>query len=418
MTDFGPRTRSSAYSKVTPCRTVRYINGVKDMDVSYADLAYKEVSNVMNDVVTENFKQRIRNGEIINNPCEIVDTGKLYRNTTYSWGTDTRNYYFDLSGNIGYLESIPDLPVDADIQNAINLAVTSARAKVSSAEILIGATLGELKETKDMFISAAVRLRHAGTLIHRYFDIIMDPRKNHWDKAGRLIGTARDAWMEMRFGWRPFAGEAQDFYRALRSLEQHPERQTFRAGQDVVWQGADSTSIYLYPGTSWLFDRTTYATHKIRAGVLCEQRYGGVPDTWGITKIPSTIWELTRLSWAVDYFLNIGDLIAAYTPDSLWTPMASWLTTKSKVVSVVQTTGVTTAGWSLYSTGPSRETTTITYTRSPDPTPQIAYRSIVGDTAKLIDIAALTRIDAKKWLKRATVVAKKLGRKAVKQHAK
>lgn len=409
--EYGPRHREFSVSKTTPSGYDRYINGVKYDSAKYPDIVWDLHENQMDDVVTENFREKVKRGEIINNPCVKEDVFTYYTNTNWSYGTDDMSYYFQLFGSKGYLDYILNLPGDPNVSNAVNLAVTRARAKCTSEVIQIGATLGELKETKDMFVSAAARLRHAGTLAHRYLDIISDPRKNCWDRAGKLVGTARNAWMEFRFGWRPFAGEAQNFYSALQGLSEYPERQTFRAGENLQFSDADTTSKYLSPTQTWNFSRTVYETHVIRSGVLCEQRYGGVPDTWGVTKIPQTVWELTRLSWAVDYFLNIGDLIAAYTPDSLWTPKASWVTIRSKTVSVVTQTGLTSTGWKQYGPGPSRIQKTFVYSRSPDPTPHIAVKSIVDDAAKLLDIASLTRIDAKKWLNRASNLASTLKRK-------
>lgn len=67
------------------------------------------------------------------------------------------------------------------------------------------------------------------------------------------------------------------------------------------------------------------------SGVLCEPYLYGKPDTFGVTQLPVVVYELTRLSWALDWFFNIGDTIAAWTPDTYWRPIGSWVTTKLSV---------------------------------------------------------------------------------------
>lgn len=409
--EYGPRIRQYVDARTTPSGYKRYIDGAYYDGSQDPPINWWELQNYMEDVVIENFRTRSKAGEIFNNPCYKREIETTYNFTSWSYGTTSRNYYFELYGSKGYLPLISDLPGDESVTNAINLAVTRAKAKVTSEAILLGATLGELRETRNMFISAASRLRHFGTYAHRYLDELSKSR-SYWDKAGKLIGTASDAWMEMRFGWRPFVAEAQAFYKALQGLSNFAERQTFRAGENLHYENSDRVSWRQDSSMTWWFDRSVKEDHSIRAGVLCEQRYGGVPDTWGLTKIPSVVWELTRLSWAVDYFLNIGDLIAAYTPDTLWTPMASWVTIKSKREAKVSHNGFDAPLWSIYGDAPSRTTVTTEYRRLIDPTPTIAHKlpKFLADRAKLLDIACLTRTSATQWLKRAFTMKTKKGK--------
>lgn len=326
MTTFGPRTRSASFSIPAD-----YIDRTYNPDGSLfrtydGTRIYKSGSDVMHDVVTENFKSRVAAGEIINNPMD---------HTVVSYTEEWPNYQWNMSdGKVargkwpGILTRCPFMTVSVDYTTAKEVALTKAYAKVDSSVASLPVTLGELKETKEMLFGALLKLKS----FHKVLKYYRDKLKYALDNTERIAFVSQeilDSWMAVRFGWLPFVSDLRNIETAMRGLTKYEQRQTFRAGETLTFQDSD---IYTFQSQNVKVDftRTFYEKVNISAGVLCKQRYGGVPDTWGLTKIPGVIWELTRLSWAIDYFFNVADVIASFTPDTLWDPATSWITVRSR----------------------------------------------------------------------------------------
>jgi hypothetical protein len=58
-------------------------------------------------------------------------------------------------------------------------------------------------------------------------------------------------------------------------------------------------------------------------------------------KIPQTIWDLTTLSFVVDWVFNVSDTIAAWTPDAYWAPLGNWYTVVKQYCQEVYISGHT-----------------------------------------------------------------------------
>lgn len=335
----GPRTRSEAWQK-TVVTYDRSYNGSNKLTYYKENTAtWETYSNTMNDVVTKNFKSRVANGDIINNPmnktvtriyCTIPNYRRDYSSGQYDIGQwPALNYYAP------FLESTENFETQREI------AVTKAFSKVDSSIASLPTTLGELRETKEMLLKALVSLRNIHKLLKYYRDKLRYAL-DHKDRSSFIASEVLNSWMQVRFGWLPFASDIKSLQTAMTALHKYEDRQTFRAGETITVQDADIYPVSLHSGSEQ-FDvkRTLYRVTNISAGVLCSQRYGGVPDTYGLTKIPSVIWELTRLSWAIDYFFNVGEVIASFTPDSLWSPLTSWVTQRDRITCENNITNVT-----------------------------------------------------------------------------
>lgn len=145
-------------------------------------------------------------------------------------------------------------------------------------------------------------------------------------KTGTILGVLEDGWMQIRMGWRPFIGEVQQYAELLsKPKEDLPNRQTFRA-QKWIENHIQEDSKNLVDSRWYFFKRGVTEITVIRSGVLTSRIAGGFKDTYGLTKMPKVLWEITPLSWAVDYFFNTAALIGSSFPDTLWTPRGHWLT--------------------------------------------------------------------------------------------
>lgn len=341
----GPRTRSWEVRKDATAVGAKYDfnTGALIADLSFT-YDWCTTGNLMHDVVTENFLERSLRGEIINNPMDKIDYQTLITPSYYEsvWPPYANPRYvnrgervFERDYSIGFLTE-----TDSDraaIQSAIESCTTAAYAKVDSTTAALIPTLFELRETSKMLETAARKLLNLHVLLKNYKTQL--EFATTWKRLKMVEQAIENTWMEIRLGWKPFFFEIGNLHKAMTTVEAFAARQTFRSGTRLTFQGADNPSAAT-SATRVDFQRTHLAFVNISAGVLCTQRYGGVPDTFGLTKFPQAVWELTKLSWCVDYFLNVGELIASFTPDSLWSPMTNWAVIRKKTTDTITLTGI------------------------------------------------------------------------------
>ena len=339
-------------------------------------------SDTMTDEVTLDFKKRSENGEVFCKPMSKI----VVEEKTFPSGGIAEDATYVYSGTANYVsqpnETIPYISPPANRQSRIDaikqIAGTQAYSRITSEEVLLLATMGELKESIKMLTSALLRAASIGNKVRKYYrklrdcndlDVTLDRLLRKLDDLvlGRRVrpgtqGTvdwrkevnalkkristlrkrlasaylaAENAWMEVRMGWRPFIGECINLHRALTKVNEGNQRQTFRGkAAQIELVNEDNYSRNMNGGT-YFFIRKYNETCTATAGALCSVRINGFPDTYGLTKLPQTIWELTTLSWAIDYFFNVGEVIAAVTPDTYWEPLCSWTVFRSTRVETV-----------------------------------------------------------------------------------
>lgn len=204
--------------------------------------------------------------------------------------------------------------------------------------------------------------------------------------------------MQCRMGWRPFFYEVRSLYEAITQKKRvYPKRQTFRGKSADIRYHLDDIIQWPSYGNVYTYKRSYDESITTRAGSLFQQRVHGWPDVYGLTKIPQTIWELSKLSWFVDYFFNVGEAIAACTPDTFWEPLGSWMVQTSVQIFNVELTGLVQRGWTWSVTGGSRTIVVETKTRTPGTSVGVHFRPKMN-WAKYIDSVAVCRQQLSKTL--------------------
>lgn len=67
-------------------------------------------------------------------------------------------------------------------------------------------------------------------------------------------------------------------------------------------------------------------TCQVRAGVLVRAEIASKLAIWGLTHPLETVWELVPFSFIADWFFNIGQTLASWTPEVGVLPLSSWST--------------------------------------------------------------------------------------------
>lgn len=302
-------------------------------------------SITMEDFVVENFHSLVKQGIIVNNQMTSTHVrldNTLSSGTIWSSGGCTKvDFAIDYvrERQVPYLTGPSGMA--SDIDSMTKAASTRSMANVSSAEINLPAIIGELTETKEM-LAKTLRsvwrlgdtLEHFGRLIRYGSSKNLKKPLTKSERYKNYYLALENFWMEIRMGWRPFIYQCVELHEMVQKKKARPPRQTFRGKTTREFTQSD---YYTSTGArTCIFKRTYSNTVTVRAGTMAQQRAFGFPDTYGLTKLPQAIWELTRLSWAVDYFFNIADAIAAYVPDTLWEPLCSWYKVEQHITQTIE----------------------------------------------------------------------------------
>jgi hypothetical protein len=190
--------------------------------------------------------------------------------------------------------------------------------------MLAYATIGELPETIRWIADCYRRLIKVLALFRAKKVKLAIKRQlmNPVDSADAMLNF----WMEMRYAVRPLAFEMEQLIAAL-GADVRPNRCTARGFHEVTEVTETNEVKDLNHSKHFVNDnRVRTRTSSYRAGVLYE--IGLVNDNWievfGFDKPLESIWELTKLSFVLDWLVNVGDLLASWTPSSNLTPVGSW----------------------------------------------------------------------------------------------
>lgn len=316
--------------------------------------------DVMHDVVTRNFKSLSAQGRVFNSPMFKHTCTPSFKGGTYSlYRTEngsTSGYRRESTWGAECVGSIDLAAVRSKTARVETLAITEAYSKVGEIDIEALVMLGEAKETAAFLASPIGKMRAITARWNKISQLLADDlvsyqaRLEKWNRLPPRVQARRtppklrkrklkmgsfsvtdisSAWLAYRYGLMPLIYDVQGIL-ALLQRQYGELRQTARAGDNMTWTEEEPRFVGPYGfGDRYIYNRKVTYKAEIRAGVLAVVKTT-FPSLAGLTldRIPSTIWELTRLSFVVDWFLNIGDFIGALTAHARGDILASWCTVK------------------------------------------------------------------------------------------
>lgn len=285
-------------------------------------------SKTTTDVVTPNFRSRVARGEIINNPFESwkeewvnsftphiirANTGSGSQIKTWTWAK-------------GY--SVPSKRNDwfCDISAAQAEASTEAAAKVGETSVDGTVEAGEARETMKMFSLHDWNLREHIRKEMRY----AAKRGYVFPKTGVAASVLANNWLKYRYGIVPFLSLLNDTIvvgSRIRTRRETSRGFSSVAGDPVTVETPFTGSFHNGVGTS-----TKTWSSSVRAGILYEYKDFGNKYGFSLGAIPRAAWELTTLSFVMDWFANTGEFIGALTPRTNIVRRATWLGYETEVV--------------------------------------------------------------------------------------
>lgn len=329
----------SRYKEVDSRSEVAYTKVINDREgvvstTTYTSLSGELTAKTTKDVVTPNWRARIAAGEIINNPFTSVttttQTGEILVSRSYVDTNDEGVYTRNDNGVTSFQEflnsqgfSLPPVP---ECTPPIDQAVTQAFANVSNSEALMLVTMAESKKT----------VRSLVQILLRAVKIFKQVKRLDWHSLRSELSSKQlsDRYLEYRYAIRPLMYDAKSLIAAYTSAAK-ARRQTFRGYSSSSTNRSDFTrSVVKYDG--WhQGDRTfsisgyTETQSSVHAGVLTNIEHISKADTYGLYDIPESLLELTPWSFIINWFVNLADTVASWTPEAGVKILTSWATEKS-----------------------------------------------------------------------------------------
>lgn len=364
-------------------------------------------TRVTNDIVTPEYRKRMKAGEIINNPYDSsldytdIQPWSYYQTRHYIKSGNPSmwlDYYF--SGlvdifNYGISET-PQLPIgmpQVDIDSMKNRAISRAWAKVAETPTLALVTAAEAHKTYKLLLDM---FRVAASLFRRGLRV-----KSRVAMGTMSAAKAAQAWLSIRYGLRPLYYDIKSTIEGFNSINRD-HRARFAAtvsDEDTVSQSfSDWSAKYL------ILSGTCYRKLQVEvsAGVLVKVNVTkiGLKKALGLEQLTLSAWELVPFSFIVDWFFNTADYIASWSPVGEVEPLTSWVVLRTKSEAVREVTDYEIAPYpdgywirsgATASAAGGSEKRTIEYTqRIPQPDkPLIPSLNIRLNVSKLIDILAL-----------------------------
>lgn len=346
-----PRTRSLVeWQKVISAKVYAYsADGIYLPTWERTTTFNASRQTTMHDSVVPKFSRRRNSGEIFNNPMDktttVLDATPMNRNYTYinsdgSSGVTSMGTWFTKKPAFLW-------PPNSELIGAEDVAVTKSFSNVSSSTASLLVTIGEAAETKEMMLTLLKRLWKSREGISNlvYFYKLVTQTLEHgnvkdFKKLLELMKKSHkvtDFWLEVRYGILPLCYDLRSMIDTWTEKDRkRPKRQTFRASESFEHSDSDEVEIYDDPFRI-RFKRSYVVSGRSRAGVLAAQRLGGFPDPWGLTKVPQAIVDLTTLSFALNWFFDVAETVAAWTPDPFWEPLTNWVVNSYDVYSLIET---------------------------------------------------------------------------------
>lgn len=232
--------------------------------------------------------------------------------------------YWDLVGR--QYPFTPSLAFSAD-----NGARTNVLGKLSQKKWDLGVTAGELRQTAGLVTDLAsgmahtverlINTRHSmRQVVDNFFREVR--RQGSFDKAAASVGLTdigllnylKDSWMQYQFGVKPLLNDVSSAVDWLSSQQQAGQKMIVRAKA-----GSSQSRSFVGPNLSAHGQFTARARMKedcqVHYSVAYEIPNGQVRaiTSLGLDNPWSVAWELTQLSWMVDYVVGVGSWLNSFT---------------------------------------------------------------------------------------------------------
>lgn len=220
----------------------------------------------------------------------------------------------------------PGLPQSSTdlTSNLVNQAAGKVWEDLSQSKFNLGVFSGEFRESYRMVCDAVLTLGKAIRLARRgQFDrslrVLAGARRRGFiDEATKV---ASNSWMVWHFGVIPLM---QDIIAAYEFMTTH-YRVVKEVRKAAIYRDVKRIN-YTTSGVSWQW--SIKAVAEIRGEIAMLEL--SAMDRLGLNDLPTVAWELTRLSWMIDWLVPIGNFLQAVNASNKTRGERIWLTRMQK----------------------------------------------------------------------------------------
>jgi len=218
-------------------------------------------------------------------------------------------------------------------------AVTLAVSKVNSVDVEGLVELAEAHKVRDTF-------KWRLDAFDKHLDRQLSRSKTLTAAAARALGginnVASSNWLRYRYGIMPLLYLLDD---AMSGDAVKPVRKT-EIGY-ATWSWSNSIETIRNSGNFYTDTWTTTEDYELSARAGCMYRPDWTLNRYGISlrEVPSAMWELTTLSFVLDWGVNVGTWIRANAVSLGLKQLARWVTTKE---TFTRTNDITSSSWKNY----------------------------------------------------------------------
>lgn len=259
----------------------------------------------------------------------------LVSSTSFSGGDGTVEAEFDYGvyhyskhhkGALGsYLVAETDftLPADSYVNYQMDAVLQRAMAKVGQSTLTLGVELGELNETLKMLKSPVKSLRdfflkNRGENLKLLKKMLQSKGSN--SKFGIVSGkTLTETWLEFRYGIQPLVSSIQKIMNEVNAKARKFNQYNIKTCRSSIESSNSSSRQTSKMVPSW------YGTVKLSFNEATNTKVIGIVyfrEKWqrstgeylgvNLASTPEIIWELTRLSFVVDWIFSVGPWLGSY----------------------------------------------------------------------------------------------------------
>lgn len=414
MIEEGPRTRKRITASTLQPYTVygkRYVGNVpSDPFRSVSISASGTWSNwseerIMDDVVVKNYKARSAAGEVIVNPLRVLVTtitppspchfsrslvyNELVKGVLCRKGDVWNGDYPMTSSQLGsFLDPTMYPEIASTTLTLKDQSVAKAHANASQAEISALMLAGEGRET----------VKSIASILMRAFKILLAIKRLDVGYLGKQLSPDEiaDRYMEARYALRPMMYDVEGILKAWQTTVPNLTRRStsrgFTAREWTFKQTVDSHDTSFM--CKFSIEKELHCSAAVRSGVLSDVDVSHL-TIWGVDTVFETALELIPFSFIANWFFNIADTLASWTPKAGVRKLASWATVTTVAVSVNKLVNVSNT-WPIalvedeITWGGSKSISVLEKTRHVDPRrSHFPSFDLNIDTLKLIDLTKI-----------------------------
>lgn len=226
-------------------------------------------------------------------------------------------------------EGFTYLPLTTDCENIATAKLVSSLQDIRTQWNLL-VTLGEAKETAVHLAHTASRLVHGfnsfrkGDIGGAYKHLAgrkpvpVKKEKTHRQlkrraKDGSLLDDVSSGWMEFSYAWRPLLSDIDSAARYIAEKQILSRQSVYPVSKGHVME-LDQKKVLTADSGANSFDFTHYNHHECKVRMTYELSpafmwTASTLDELGFSDPATLVWELLPLSFVVDWFINIGQVL-------------------------------------------------------------------------------------------------------------